>query len=401
MPLKTFVLTCLAMLFAVLTPASAQRGAVADDWEFLGEQTVAFSTDNDSIVINQGEEWYRNRAFRALRFTVERNDVELKSIRLIYINGHQEELNIGKTVRRGGQLAVDLRGERSFLKQIDMRYRSNFGISLGGGGIRIDQAVVKVYGERVKRAPAPAPVIDTPAVERNGWSVIDTRRFDSGENQIVFNGHRGDGRFSEIRLRAASERIRIRDVQVRFRNGEIQTVPIDSRLEAGDETRAIDLAGEKRVIDTVTVNLDPRRRSGQAELQLLGLRRASAGGAGGDVYAGRGWTLLGEQTVGFRAERDVIEVGQTEEWHRSRQFRSLHLIAQRNDIYMKALRVTYINGHVEEFVIDRTIPAGTDSEVDLRGERSYIRRIEMVYRARPSFRGQAVMKVYGDPGRRG
>jgi hypothetical protein len=39
--------------------------------------------------------------------------------------------------------------------------------------------------------------------------------------------------------------------------------------------------------------------------------------------------------------------------------------------------------------------------LDLRGERSYLRRIEMTYRSRPSFRGQAVVKVYGEPARRG
>ena len=36
----------------------------------------------------------------------------------------------------------------------------------------------------------------------------------------------------------------------------------------------------------------------------------------------------------------------------------------------------------------------------LNGERSFIRRIEMVYRARPSFEGRAVVRVFGELGRR-
>ena len=405
MRLKLLIIGMILTVIAPLSLAHAQRGqpqrpAVADTWELLGEQTVAFGTDNDSIAVNQDEDWFRNRAFRALRFAAERNDVFMNSIRIVYINGYSEDIQVDKLIRRGSQLAVALRGERSFLKQIDMRYRGNFGISFGGGGIRVDQAVIKVYGERVQRRPE--PVAEAPVIDRSGWSEIDTKRFDTSSSRVVFASRRGDGRFSQIRLKAVSEAVRVRDVQIRFRNGESQTVPIDSRLEGGDETRVIDLTGEQRFLDTVTVNLDPRRRPGQIELQLIGLRRPGGNEApsGGDVYERRGWVLLGEKTVGFDVNRDVINVGQPEEWFRDRRFRRLHLIAQRNDVYMQSVRITYLNGYVEDLAIGRLIAAGTDTAIELGGERSYIRQIEMVYRSRPNYRGQATMKVYGEPVRR-
>ena len=405
MRLKLLIIGMILTFIAPVGLAHAQRGqqlrpAIADTWELLGEQTVAFGTDNDSIAVNQDEDWFRNRAFRALRFAAERNDVYMVSIRIVYINGYSEDIQVDKLIRRGSQLAVDLRGERSFLKQIDMRYRGNFGISFGGGGIRVDQAVIKVYGERVQRRPE--PVAEAPVIDRSGWSEIDTKRFDTSSTRVVFASRRGDGRFSQIRLKAVSEAVRVRDVQIRFRNGESQTVPIDSRLEGGDETRVIDLTGEQRFLDTVTVNLEPRRRPGQIELQLIGLRRPGGNEApsGGDVYVGRGWVLLGEQTVGFNVSRDVINVGQPEEWFRDRRFRRLHLIAQRNDVYMQSVRITYLNGYVEDFKIARLVAAGTDTAIELGGERSYIRQIEMVYRARPNYRGQATMKVYGELVRR-
>src|SRR5690606_41809492 len=47
--------------------------------------------------------------------------------------------------------------------------------------------------------------------------------------------------------------------------------------------------------------------------------------------------------------------------------------------------------------VDRTIHAGSQLLVYLCGERSYLRRIEMIYRSSLSFRGQAVIKVYGEP----
>lgn len=409
MRLETLILVIIIGFIGLIAPldlANAQRSqpsrpAVADSWELLGEQTVAFGVDNDSIVVNQDEEWFRNRAFKQLRFVAERNDVYMVSIRIVYINGHSEDIAIDKLIRRGSQLAVDLRGERSFLKQIDMRYRGNFGISFGGGGIRVDQAVVKVYGERVQRRPeslAEAP----PVIDRSGWSEIDTKRFATGSNRVVFSSRRSDGRFGQIRLKAINDPVRIRDIQIRFRNGESQTVPIDSRLEGGDETRVIDLAGEQRFLDTVTVNLEPRRRPGNIELQLIGLRRPGGPEApgGDDIYTGRGWVLLGEQTVGFTVDRDVINVGQPEEWFRERRFRRLHLIAQRNDVYMRSVRISYLNGYVEDVNVDRLVAAGTDTAIELGGERSYIRQIELVYRSRPNYRGQAVMRVYGEPLRR-
>ncbi len=407
MRLRLLALLSMMGIAAPLTLAEAQRpqpqrAVAADAWELLGEQTVGFRVDNDSIVINQGEEWYRNRAFRALRFAAERNDVNLISIGIVYINGHREDITVNKLIRRGGQLVLDLPGERSFLKQIDMKYRGNVGLSFGNDGFRLQQAVVKVFGERVQRRPE--VVVDRPVVEREGWSEIDTQRFDRTSSQLVFSSRRGDGRFGQVRLKATGgDAVRVRDIVIRFRNGETQTVPIEARMEEGEETRAIDLSGETRLLDTVTVNLEPRRRPGSTELQLIGLRRpggTAAPAPAGDIYAARGWTLLGEQTVGFTGERDVITVGQNEDWFRDRRFRSLHLIAQRNDIFMRSLRIVYLNGVTEDLTLNRLVSAGTDTEVPLKGERSYIRQIEMVYRARPGFRGQAVMKVYGEPQRR-
>jgi len=207
-------LLLVSLLLALMTyamPASAQRGRGLDNWELLGEKSVGLGVDRDSIVVNQSEEWFRNRAFRTLRFAAERNDVHLISIRVTYMNGYSEEIRVDQVIRRDGELSVDLRGERSFLRQIDMRYRSNLGLSIGGGGIRLEQAVIRVYGERVERRPGPPP-------------------------GLVSN----------------------------------------------------------------------------------------------DRYGDRGLVPLGEKIVGFRVDRDVIVVGQSEDWFRNRAFRSLHLVAERN-----------------------------------------------------------------------
>jgi hypothetical protein len=146
------------------------------------------------------------------------------------------------------------------------------------------------------------------------------------------------------------------------------------------------------------------------------LRQAVAGLAGALVFAGvmageanaqrRGgfdpeWVLLGEKSVGFRVDRDVINIEQSEDWYRDRRFRQLRFVAERNDVHMMSIRLVYHNGFGEDFRVDRLIRQGEDLPLDLRGDRSYIRRIEMIYRSRPDFRGEAVIKVFGEPSRRG
>ena len=110
--------------------------------------------------------------------------------------------------------------------------------------------------------------------------------------------------------------------------------------------------------------------------------------------------LLGERRVDFKVDRDVINIGQAEDWWRDRGFRRLHLIAERSDIHLMSVRLVYTNGFSEDFNVDRLIRDGQDQPIDLRGERKYLQRIELIYRSRPSFEGRAIMKVYGVPARR-
>ena len=109
--------------------------------------------------------------------------------------------------------------------------------------------------------------------------------------------------------------------------------------------------------------------------------------------------LLGEREVDLRRESDTIDVGYAAEWYTGRSFRALQFYAVRNDIEMNRLRITYFNGFSEDVRVDRTIPRNGQIQVDLEGGRSYIRRIEMFYRARPERGGQALIRVYGEPAR--
>ncbi|MGD9785566.1 MAG: hypothetical protein AB7E80_06610 [Hyphomicrobiaceae bacterium] len=104
------------------------------------------------------------------------------------------------------------------------------------------------------------------------------------------------------------------------------------------------------------------------------------------------WTLLGEQTVGFRVDRDIITVPD-----QGQKFSQLRIDVERNDVHLMSLALVYQNGYREELRVDRLVkPNDEPVGLDLKGARGYLKQIELVYRARPSFEGRAVVKVYGE-----
>src|SRR6478672_7967761 len=56
-------------------------------------------------------------------------------------------------------------------------------------------------------------------------------------------------------------------------------------------------------------------------------------------FRNREWVLLGQQEVGFRVDRDIINISHNEDWYRSRAFRALHFVAHGNDVQMIAIRL--------------------------------------------------------------
>jgi hypothetical protein len=103
------------------------------------------------------------------------------------------------------------------------------------------------------------------------------------------------------------------------------------------------------------------------------------------------WDLLGEQSVGFGVDRDVIRVGR-----REGRFSALALEVRDNDVEILDLNVFFNRGPPQSLRVREFIRAGgrTRPIQFAWGDRS-IDRIEITYRARPSFRGRAKVAVFG------
>jgi hypothetical protein len=115
----------------------------------------------------------------------------------------------------------------------------------------------------------------------------------------------------------------------------------------------------------------------------------------GDAEARRGgkraWELLGSQKVGFIGDKDVIQVGR-----KDGDFSSIQLRVKGNEVEFLDVKVIYANGQADDIQIRNKIRAGGQTRaIDLKGGDRFIRRVELVYRSRPSFKGQATVELWG------
>jgi hypothetical protein len=105
----------------------------------------------------------------------------------------------------------------------------------------------------------------------------------------------------------------------------------------------------------------------------------------------RSWELLGQQSVGFGVDRDAIQVGRDDG-----DFSKIQLRVKKNAIEMVDLKVVYGNGQTDDIPVRSIIRAGGQTRaIDLKGGERFIKRVEIVYRSKPSFKGQAVVQLWG------
>jgi hypothetical protein len=106
--------------------------------------------------------------------------------------------------------------------------------------------------------------------------------------------------------------------------------------------------------------------------------------SGGDV-------LFGVQYVGFGVDRDVVKVGAE-----YGKFDKIRLRVLDNDIFITDMRVIYGNGEPDVLAVNANVPANSRTKwFTLKGDR-FIKEIQLVYKSRPGFKGQARVEVYGE-----
>lgn len=94
--------------------------ALANGWEILGERSVNFKAEKDTIRVGP-----QDGKFRKIKLKVKKNGIHLIDLKIHYANGEVQDVAIRSLIRPGGETRViDLEGNKRIISKITMRYQS-------------------------------------------------------------------------------------------------------------------------------------------------------------------------------------------------------------------------------------------------------------------------------------
>jgi hypothetical protein len=112
---KMLVLAAFAVSLSACVTVLQPSGSVV-----LGERTVDFRADHDVIGVGPYEGF-----FRSLNFQVEKNDVEIFNIVVVYGNGEREKIDTRLVFREGSRSRIiDLHGGKRRIQSIQFTCRT-------------------------------------------------------------------------------------------------------------------------------------------------------------------------------------------------------------------------------------------------------------------------------------
>ena len=162
------------------------------------------------------------------------------------------------------------------------------------------------------------------------------------------------------------------------------------------------LGATAQAMDAKVAPMGPVLKAGKAGSAVVEVRRRSrdvetrpTAPEKTDALQGKptnnGEVLFGTQDVGFLVDRDVIRVGPE-----IGKFDRIRLRVLKNDIFITELKAIYDNGDSETLLKDAKI--GSDRKTDWIAlkNKGFIKELQLVYRSKPDFKGQARVEVFGE-----
>lgn len=348
-------------------------GPGRDAWDLLGEQSVGFSVDRDTIRVGRREGF-----FSKIAVEVRGNDVEVLDLKVFFDRGPPQDVRVRELIRAGSRTRpLDLSGSERVIDRIQITYRARQNVR--------GEAKVAIYG--LKELPP----------QRDVWDELGRGLVGFGQDRDTIRVGRREGRFNKIAFEILNNDVQIQDVKVFFDRGPPQDLPVREFVRAGSRSRPLDLRGEDRVIDRIEFVYRSRPSPrGPARIVVYGLRDVGHRGPPPPPpppSAGR-WEELGCGKVGIKPDRDSIKVGR-----REGRFSAIKLGVRNSKIELIDLTVVYERGPPDEIQVRKKISEGDETPpLDLRGERRVIDRVDLTYRqvlGLNLIKGPATVCVYG------
>ena len=107
---------------------------------------------------------------------------------------------------------------------------------------------------------------------RERWTYLGNAHVDGRVDHDVIRVGASDGRFRAIQLRVSGGAIEFGRLVVHFGNGTAEELGIRERILNGGATRAIDLPGERRIIESVELWYGKEHWERHPKVSLYGIR---------------------------------------------------------------------------------------------------------------------------------
>jgi hypothetical protein len=238
--------------------------------------------------------------------------------------------------------------------------------------------------------PVPMPTPEpAPQWDATGWTFLGEQTVDGRHDRDKIKVGRDDGSFSRLTIVVEGSDLQMDDVTINFAGGGRGFSPnVRHFFAQNTRTRVIDLPGDSRAIASIQFRYGNLPGGGRARVQVWGFRTAVAQPVPQPVpppapsnpgWDSRGWTLLGEQTVNGRNDRDKIKVGKDEG-----RFTRLTLVVLDSDLELTELEIKFGNGQPFRPAVTHYFRENSRTRViDLPGDQRFIKWVELRYRNLP------------------
>lgn len=205
-----------------------EKGRAREEWELLGQQRVGFGVDRDVIRVGR-----REGRFEKILLAAKDNDVEILDLKVFFNRGAPQDVRVREFIRAGARTRpLDLQGGDRVIDRIELVYRSRPGFR--------GRAIVEVYGLKGGGGR-----------DHARWEELGCQKVGFGADRDVIRVGRSEGRFSAIRLRVDRSDIVLLSLRVVYERGPPDDFEVGTRIRAGEETRPLDLRGDRRAINQI------------------------------------------------------------------------------------------------------------------------------------------------------
>jgi hypothetical protein len=104
------------------------------------------------------------------------------------------------------------------------------------------------------------------------WVLLGERHIDGRADNDKIDIGRDNGKFRAIQFRVDGGTVMFDRIQVKYLNGEVEDFSVRSEIEDGGQTRAIDLPGKRRTIESVSMWYSKRRWHSRPSVRVYGIR---------------------------------------------------------------------------------------------------------------------------------